>query len=116
VSNYETETTISKRDTSSGDLKEIYMFIWDLFSHLARNIKTRSIQEQGKLPDQKWILALVHLGAIPYPDACVETAAGYRRQGFMTYNLKIFPMAGKLFMIILVILYQTISSYATHDT
>ena len=74
----QTETTNGKRDTSSGDLKEIYMFIRDLFSYLSRV----SIKAQSKNKDNyriEWILALIRLGAIPYPDACVETAAGYRR-------------------------------------
>jgi hypothetical protein len=60
------------------------MFIWDLFSHLARII---SKQDQSKNKENyqiKWILALVHLGTIPYSDTCVETAAGYRR----LYDLK----------------------------
>jgi hypothetical protein len=70
----QTETTNGKRDTSSGDLKEIYMFICDLFSYLSRV----SIKAQSKNKDNyqiKWILALIRLGAIPYPDSCVETAA-----------------------------------------
>ncbi len=71
------ETTNGKRDTSSGDLKEIYMFIRGLFSYLSRV----SIKRQSKNKDNyriDWIFALICLGAIPYPDACVKTAAGYR--------------------------------------
>jgi hypothetical protein len=78
MSQTEPETTHGKRDISSGDLKEIYMFIRDLFSNLSRV----SMKGQSKNKDNyriEWILALKRLGAIPYPDACVETAAGYRR-------------------------------------
>jgi hypothetical protein len=78
MSQTETQATNGKRDTSSGDLKEIYMFIRDLFSHLSRV----SIKGQSKNKDNyriAWILALICLGAITYPDACVETAAGFRR-------------------------------------
>jgi hypothetical protein len=74
----QTETTDGKRDTSSGDLKEIYMCIRDLFSSLSRV----SIKGRSKNKDKyriEWILVLIRLGAIPCPDACVETAAGYRR-------------------------------------
>jgi hypothetical protein len=54
------------------------MFIRDLFSHRARvSVKDQSKKKENCRID--WILALKHLGAIPYLDACVETAAGYRR-------------------------------------
>jgi hypothetical protein len=74
----QTETTNGKRDTSSGDLTESYMFIRDLFSYLSRV----SVKGQSKNKDNyqiEWILALIRLWAIPYIDTCVETVAGYRR-------------------------------------
>jgi hypothetical protein len=74
----QTETSNGKRDTSSGDLRLIYIFIWDLFSYLA----TVSIKDQSKSKEYyriEWIIALIRLGAIPYTDACVKTAAGNRR-------------------------------------
>jgi hypothetical protein len=74
----QTESTNGKRDTSSRDLKEMYTFIRDLFSHLAR-VFTKDKSKKKENYRIEWILALIRLGAIPYPDACVETAAGYRR-------------------------------------
>jgi hypothetical protein len=54
------------------------MFVLDLFSYLARvSIKDLSKNKGNHLIE--WILALIRLGAISYPDACVKTAAGYRR-------------------------------------
>jgi hypothetical protein len=88
------KTFNGKRETSSGDLYEIYMFLWNLVTIISRSLlKDRSKNKENHR--MEWILRLILSGAIPNPEACVKTAAGYRR--LYDCNRKIFSITGKLF-------------------
>jgi hypothetical protein len=68
-----TEISNGKRDTSSGDLKEIYMFLRDFFASTSRS----SLKDPSKNRENhwmEWILTLIRREEIPNPacEACLK--------------------------------------------